>query len=296
MTSNTTFVFILMPFDSAFNDIYKLGIKECCKELGTYCERVDEQIFEENILDRIYNQINKADIIIADMTGKNANVFYETGYAHALNKRVILLTQKTDDIPFDLRHHHHIVYGGSIVKLKEDLSKRLDWFLTNPTQKNLPSASEFDFFIRGIKLDEHLSTVIRENYKLYLGYGPEYEPTDRKTTIKIDILNSSNKSLKSDIKIGIILEKNDGGNYYYDEAKRIIINKNQVLYLSDAIVSIFPNSWESFSFEFIPASKKNNISHVIELLPHKEKKEISFTVRVFSEIGTKDFPVVCEYE
>ena len=79
------------------------------------------------------------------MTGKNANVFYETGYAHALNKRVILLTQKTDDIPFDLRHHHHIVYGGSIVKLKEDLSKRLDWFLTNPTQKNLPSASEFDF-------------------------------------------------------------------------------------------------------------------------------------------------------
>ncbi|RZK13433.1 MAG: hypothetical protein EOO43_17930 [Flavobacterium sp.] len=50
------FIFVLMPFDEGFTDIYKLGIKAICEELGTYCERVDEQIFEENILDRIYKQ------------------------------------------------------------------------------------------------------------------------------------------------------------------------------------------------------------------------------------------------
>jgi nucleoside 2-deoxyribosyltransferase len=99
------FVFTLMPFNESFNDIWKLGIKETCEKADTYCERVDEQIFEERMLDRIYNQINKADIIVADMTGKNPNVFYEVGYAHALNKRVILIIKESDDIPFDLKHH-----------------------------------------------------------------------------------------------------------------------------------------------------------------------------------------------
>ena len=49
--SGRIFVFVLMPFDQKFDDIYKLGIKAACKELSLYCERVDEQIFTENILD-----------------------------------------------------------------------------------------------------------------------------------------------------------------------------------------------------------------------------------------------------
>ena len=74
--------------------------------------RVDEQIYQENMLSRIYNQISKADLIVADVTGKNPNVFYEVGYAHALGKKTILMTQDTDDIPFDLKHYPHIVYSG----------------------------------------------------------------------------------------------------------------------------------------------------------------------------------------
>jgi hypothetical protein len=54
------FIFVLIPFDPAFNDLYQLGIKATCQELDVYCERPDEQIFEENMLDRIYNQINTA--------------------------------------------------------------------------------------------------------------------------------------------------------------------------------------------------------------------------------------------
>lgn len=60
-----------------------MGIKDACKQAGMNCERVDEPLFHERILDRIYNQISKADIIVADMSGRNANVFYETGYADA---------------------------------------------------------------------------------------------------------------------------------------------------------------------------------------------------------------------
>jgi len=50
------FAFVLMPFDSSFDDLYRFGIKEPAKELGILAERVDEQIYREGILDRIYGK------------------------------------------------------------------------------------------------------------------------------------------------------------------------------------------------------------------------------------------------
>lgn len=116
-----------MPFDNRFDDIYKFGIKGAADDVGAYAERIDEQIFSEGILDRIFNQISKADVIVADMTGRNPNVFYEVGYAHALGKTVILLTQNADDIPFDLKHRQHTVYGGKIELLRKELASKLQW-------------------------------------------------------------------------------------------------------------------------------------------------------------------------
>lgn len=120
------FAFVLMPFDADFDDIYRLGIKETAEAVGVKAERVDEQIFhKENILERIYGQIDAADIIISDMTGRNPNVFYETGYAHAKGKTCLLLTSNADDIPFDLKHHRHVIYGDSIQNLRRMLEREL---------------------------------------------------------------------------------------------------------------------------------------------------------------------------
>jgi len=126
-TDNEIFAFVLMPFDKAFEDIYKLGIKETAITLGILAERVDEQFYQEGILERIYRQIELADLIVADMTGQNSNVFYEVGYAHAKGKLCILLTQKAEDIPFDLKHHRHIVYGASIGELRTQLAEEMAW-------------------------------------------------------------------------------------------------------------------------------------------------------------------------
>lgn len=126
-TKPKPFVFVLMPFDPSFGDIYKFGIKGAAQDAGAYAERIDEQIFTEGILDRVFNQINKADVVVADMTGRNANVFYEVGYAHALGKIVLLLTQNADDIPFDLKHHQHTVYGGKIEILRKELTSKIEW-------------------------------------------------------------------------------------------------------------------------------------------------------------------------
>jgi nucleoside 2-deoxyribosyltransferase len=121
------FVFVLMPFDKAFEDIYRLGIKETATKLDMLAERVDEQIFQEGILERIYRQIELADFIVADMSGQNPNVFYEVGYAHARGKLCILMTKSASDIPFDLKHHRHIVYGSSIAGLRQSLAEELAW-------------------------------------------------------------------------------------------------------------------------------------------------------------------------
>lgn len=123
------FVFVLMPFEKAFENVYHT-IQYACVRAETYAERVDKQIFQESILERIYNQIAKADVVVADMSERNPNVFYETGYAHALGKTVILLTQRVDDIPFDLRHYPHIIYGTDhgpdLPHLDRELSKRIE--------------------------------------------------------------------------------------------------------------------------------------------------------------------------
>ena len=111
-TRPKAFIFVLMPFEHDFDDIYKFGIKGAADEVGAYAERLDEQIFTEGMLDRIFNQISKADVIVADMTGRNPNVFYEVGYAHSLGKIVLLVTQNSDDIPLSHLYPftHTVVY------------------------------------------------------------------------------------------------------------------------------------------------------------------------------------------
>jgi hypothetical protein len=130
------FVFVLMPFEEKFADIYKFGIKGAADDAGAYAQRVDEQIFDEGMLDRIFNQINKADVIVADMTAKNPNVFYEVGYAHALDKVVLLITQSANDIPFDLKHRQHTVYSGSINHLRSELAGRITWAVGEAERRN----------------------------------------------------------------------------------------------------------------------------------------------------------------
>ena len=146
-----------MPFEPRFADVYKFGIKGAAEDAGAYAERLDEQIFVGGMLDRIFNQISKADVIVADMTGRNANVFYEVGYAHALGKIVLLLTQAANDIPFDLKHHPHIVYGDSIERLRSELTPRLEWAIRNTTQAHSISLQGIEVSVQGTILPQGIT-------------------------------------------------------------------------------------------------------------------------------------------
>lgn len=103
--------FFVMPFKPELNYFY-LYLKKYLEEKHTIkVERGDTAILTKGLMDKIREQIIKADIIIGDITSKNPNVFYELGLAHAYGKPVIFLTQEPPEhAPVDIRQFEFIVY------------------------------------------------------------------------------------------------------------------------------------------------------------------------------------------
>lgn len=132
------FCFVIMPFRTELKTIFDDIIYPIVKDFGQMeCIRVDD-IFKPSmeIMKEIYKNIRKSTIMIADLTDKNPNVFYELGYAHAIGKPVILIAQKLDDVPFDLRHRSVITYESEDsysgrTNLKEKLEKYFKSFNEN---------------------------------------------------------------------------------------------------------------------------------------------------------------------
>jgi Hypothetical protein (DUF2513)/Restriction endonuclease len=130
-------IFVLMPFASEFGDVYLLGIREVAEKLGFAVDRADDIEHNENILDVIQGHIRQCDVVIADMSSRNANVFYEIGFAHALERPTILLCRKAETVPFDLQSVNYIAYG-SIVDLRDRLERRLKSLMGHPGTSSTP--------------------------------------------------------------------------------------------------------------------------------------------------------------
>jgi hypothetical protein len=269
-TTPKKFCFVLMPFTEDFDDIYNLGIKQSCIDAGTYCERVDEQIFHESILERIYNQISKADIIIADMTGKNPNVFYEVGYAHALGKLTVLLTQNSEDIPFDLKHYPHIIYNKKISKLKNDLTPRIKKFAENEKTSELDFIIDLDIYHGKENLSLDNVTYITErssipcpSLTIHNKTFNTYHPGD----YRIGILTSKNFThLRNDFSTTIDLP--DGNNLH------MLANIKDLLY---------PNSYIGFRPLIDSSYGRNREPEVI-------------TIRLFTPSGYRDYKLKIDFE
>lgn len=117
--------FVEMPFNAKFSGIWTSVIKPTVESLGDKCLRVDDFFTTGSILVDIYDSIKKADYIIADLTELNPNVYYELGYSHALDKKVIILSQDISTLPFDLKHQRVIVYSDTALganQLKTNLT------------------------------------------------------------------------------------------------------------------------------------------------------------------------------
>ena len=132
-----TLVFVLMPFAEEFDAVYQQGIKPAwkSKDAGTVCKRADELFHTRDIMCQICQNIQQARLVVAEMTGRNPNVFYELGLAHAFAKEVILITQNLDDVPFDLRPMRIVRYArdaSGLQKLSAALHQTAKALLSQP--------------------------------------------------------------------------------------------------------------------------------------------------------------------
>lgn len=112
--------FVIMPFDEEFDAVYSDLIAPPLTEAGFVVKRADDVADRQNVLADIVRGVADADLIIADLTTANANVFYELGLAHAMGVPTILIAHQAsaDDIPFDLRQYRTEFYDTHFQRAK----------------------------------------------------------------------------------------------------------------------------------------------------------------------------------
>jgi hypothetical protein len=104
--------FVVMQFDG-YDDVYRTVIQPIGNEIGVDIKRADEYLRPGSIIADIERSIAESDLVIAEITENNANVFYEVGYAYALDKPVLLLAKQGRKLPFDLLTERCYFYDPS---------------------------------------------------------------------------------------------------------------------------------------------------------------------------------------
>lgn len=103
--------FVLMPFRAELDPVYKTIQDALVLDNKLRCQRADDIYSAGIVIDEVWAKICESQMVLADASGRNGNVFYEMGLAHAIGKDIIILAQSMDDIPFDLRHRRVILYS-----------------------------------------------------------------------------------------------------------------------------------------------------------------------------------------
>lgn len=139
-----------MPFsktqsctEQKWTEIFEYIIKPAVEEsgLGYECERSVAE--RQNIIKGILESLNQANVVVADLTDNNPNVFYELGVRHTLANRTVLIAQGEEHIPFDLRPYPVAFYSESpakIAEFKKDIKKKLEDIEKNPERSDNPVA------------------------------------------------------------------------------------------------------------------------------------------------------------
>lgn len=131
--------FVMMPFREPYGGYYEKIYKPAIEKAGLKPVRADDEIFGTGkIIDQIFTGISEAKVLIAELTTRNANVFYELGLAHALEKPVVLVSSNEEDVPFDLNHIRVIYYDVNDPfwgqKLIEKVSENILSAIKNPEE------------------------------------------------------------------------------------------------------------------------------------------------------------------
>lgn len=135
--------FVISQFGNDYDVLYNDVIKPVCEKQKFDVNRADEMSSSTLILNDITESIRNSSLVIADISPNNPNVFYEVGYAHAINKPTILLCDKSlrTHLPFDVSGFRTIFYDNSIGG-KKIVEEKLTQYIHN-IAKIMPSGYSF---------------------------------------------------------------------------------------------------------------------------------------------------------
>jgi NDP-sugar pyrophosphorylase family protein len=117
--------FVILPFHDPYVSILNNVIRPIVERHGFECHIAD-QTAPGVITNDIWEGINRAGLVLAEISEDNMNVWYELGLAHALSKKVILLRQisnKSRHLPFDVAHQRVLMYDPVKAELPGLLDK-----------------------------------------------------------------------------------------------------------------------------------------------------------------------------
>ncbi len=180
--------FVLMPFKEPFETYYSMIIKPAVTAAHLDVKRGDSLFTPTPIMGDVWKMIQDADVLVAELTDKNPNVFYELGLGHAIGKPIVLISETIDDVPFDLQQLRVILYD------KDDPT----W--GNKLKTSITTA-----------LQETLQTPVEAVPPMFRKKVKSQAPADTETSIRLSALESKMSSVLSDLRHPRYSVESEGG-------------------------------------------------------------------------------------
>ena len=170
--TKSDFCFTIMPYGNWFDVYYNKIYAPAIEEAGLISKRADDLYRPSSIVHDIWQYTKECQLVLADLTGKNPNVLYELGLAHAIAKPVILIVESMEDIPYDLRALRIIEYDKNAHNwgelLKEKIINAILEVILAPT-KAVPHA-----FLDAMKFPKNNQIEKVDNIKKDSNIKPNY--------------------------------------------------------------------------------------------------------------------------
>jgi hypothetical protein len=144
--------FVIMPFSRTYKltkeqwtEIFEHTIKPAVEESGCNYKCARYELRRANITKDILDELNKAHVVIADLTGSNPNVLWELGIRHVLSKRTILIAQDKRFLPSDLKDYPITTYKyqqipKEVTEFRQEIKDKLVDIDSNPDKLDSPVA------------------------------------------------------------------------------------------------------------------------------------------------------------
>jgi hypothetical protein len=291
--------FVVMPFGADgskdkdhYDKVYEHIIVRALRGVGIECTRADRMVSNGEITTQVLERLRDSDLVIADLSGKNPNVFYELGYRHALNKPFIMVSDDPTRLPFNVRTWATVHYSLTDVPMADDavaqIRKRASQAMEAARQREHPETEPekepaVGETLRGLRdtVEQGLDSI----YRLMATSMPVQSTLDRELREHLAVLMDIQTSVQSVRETAVDLAS----------ASRLLQQTSEL-----GLVNIYATRPEAIEEEFFDVMEReedgidivgstifgakghHRVTHnmVVELLAQKKARHPNFVLRM----------------